>query len=284
MPTLHHAGILTADLEGTVAFYQDVLGMQVCSTPTAPNKRWLRDGTGASTIGLEIVGPPFEQSALENYERYGAMRDHLAFMVADAAAWQQKLVDGGSASMGPSIESHGVLEANVRHPSGLVIQFLQFSVPGAAPDFKGQLTAASSGRYSLHHFSLSAPKLDPLLSFFEADLGMKIVLDQREECQVFMADEVSIAARAGDTASIEVMQPSGWPHIDNFLEKYGPGIDHLCFIVPDVDLAYTEITAKGVEFTDPPVDFAGSRVAFFNDSDGQAIEIELPIFKEMFTI
>ena len=225
MPTLHHAGILTEDLEGTVAFYQDILGMQVCSAPTAPNKRWMRDTTGASTIGLEIVGPPFTGSALESYDRCGVMRDHLAFMVADSAAWQQKVIDGGGESMGAPMESEGVLEANVRHPGGLVIQFLQFADPGAAPDFKGQLTAVSSDRYSLHHFSLSAPKLDPLLSFFEADLGMKIVLDQREECQVFMADEVSIAARAGDTASIEVIsrgaidQPSNHADRNNALTR-----------------------------------------------------------------
>jgi catechol 2,3-dioxygenase-like lactoylglutathione lyase family enzyme len=284
MPVLHHASILTGDLDSTVSFYKDVLGMQVCSASHAANKCWMRDASGAGTIGLEILGPPFTGTFQESYARYGALRDHLAFQVDDVEGWYQKLVARGAHSLEKPTETNGILEANVRLANGLVIQFVHFLDQNAAPDFAGESDPGISNKNCLHHFSLSAPTLDPLLDFFGQEMDMRIVLDQREDCQVFMADERSIAARAGDTASIELMMPSGWDHIDNFLEKYGTGIDHICFIVPDVDAAYDEITAKGVEFTDPPVDFSGSRVAFFNDPNGLAIEIELPIFKEMFTV
>ena len=232
-------------------------------------------------IGLEIIGPPFTGHTREWFERTGPRRDHLAFEVLDAGTWHLKMIRVGAERLYQPTEKGGVLEIDYRLQNGLIVQLIQFSDAQAAPPLAAS-DAGSPGVCNMHHFSLSFPNLDPMVKFFKREMQMKIVLDWREDSTVFLADEFSIAACGRDAACIELMEPSGWDHIDNFLEKYGPGIDHICFIVPDVDAAHAEISAKGIEFTDPPVDFAGSRVAFFNDPDTQPIEIESPVVRKLF--
>ena len=50
------------------------------------------------------------------------------------------------------------------------------------------------------------------------------------------------------------------------------------FDVPDVDVAYQELVARGVEFEDPPANRPwGARMAAFRDPEGFALEIVGPL-------
>src|SRR5262245_46573422 len=51
-----------------------------------------------------------------------------------------------------------------------------------------------------------------------------------------------------------------------------PGIDHVSFLVDDVDRTYAELTARGVVFSIPPADQDwGARIAALKDPDGNNI-------------
>jgi len=53
------------------------------------------------------------------------------------------------------------------------------------------------------------------------------------------------------------------------LEANPPGIDHLSFLVDDVDRTYTELTGHGVSFLASPADQSwGARTAVLRDPDG----------------
>jgi lactoylglutathione lyase len=53
------------------------------------------------------------------------------------------------------------------------------------------------------------------------------------------------------------------------LEANPPGIDHLSFLVDDVDRTNTELTARGVSFLASPADQSwGARTAVLRDPDG----------------
>jgi catechol 2,3-dioxygenase-like lactoylglutathione lyase family enzyme len=48
-----------------------------------------------------------------------------------------------------------------------------------------------------------------------------------------------------------------------------PGIDHISFLVDDVDRTHAELIAKGVQFESPPADQSwGARTAALRDPDG----------------
>jgi catechol 2,3-dioxygenase-like lactoylglutathione lyase family enzyme len=51
------------------------------------------------------------------------------------------------------------------------------------------------------------------------------------------------------------------------------GINHFGFRVDDMDEACTDLKAKGVVFTQEPVDFKGGKVAFIEGPDRVSIEI-----------
>ena len=51
------------------------------------------------------------------------------------------------------------------------------------------------------------------------------------------------------------------------------GINHFGFRVNDMDQAYTDLTAKGVEFTSKPHKYRGGKVAFIEGPDRVSIEL-----------
>ncbi len=51
------------------------------------------------------------------------------------------------------------------------------------------------------------------------------------------------------------------------------GINHFGVRVDDMDQAYTDLTAKGVEFTSKPHAYRGSKVAFIEGPDRVSIEL-----------
>jgi catechol 2,3-dioxygenase-like lactoylglutathione lyase family enzyme len=53
------------------------------------------------------------------------------------------------------------------------------------------------------------------------------------------------------------------------LEGNPPGIDHLSFLVDDVDRTFTELKGRGIEFVAAPADQSwGARAAVVRDPDG----------------
>lgn len=61
---IDHVNIATADLDGTVRFYQDLLGFSPGPTPNSPDGamgRWLHDTTGQPIIHLMVLDPAKHQ-------------------------------------------------------------------------------------------------------------------------------------------------------------------------------------------------------------------------------
>ncbi len=55
--------------------------------------------------------------------------------------------------------------------------------------------------------------------------------------------------------------------------KNPAGTFQLGFAVPDIDAAYARMKAIGVEFTSPPTELHGSRIARFRDSQGSECSV-----------
>ena len=87
-----------------------------------------------------------------------------------------------------------------------------------------------------------------------------------------------MADRNREAVTLEIMGPEAkWEREQTFLAEHGPGLDHLCFVVEDVDVAYQDLVARGVGFDYPPEDAGTNRLAFFQDPNGVDIELMLSI-------
>jgi LAO/AO transport system kinase len=65
--------------------------------------------------------------------------------------------------------------------------------------------------------------------------------------------------------------------IAKFLEKRGPGLHHLCFLVPDIETAIARLKERGVQFIDeqPRPGAHGSRIAFIKPASVGGLLVEL---------
>jgi lactoylglutathione lyase len=117
-----HTRMRVNDLERTVKFYEDALGLKVTSRRTSPRGAQVAflamPGTDAEIELCQLPGSPSVQVQPDLM--------HLAFEVKDLAAFAAELARKGYAlSDGPTTTSSGSLLAFVDAPEGYEIEFIQ---------------------------------------------------------------------------------------------------------------------------------------------------------------
>lgn len=113
---IDHVGLHVADVERSLAFYRDLLGLQPIARPELgfPGA-WLRVGTRQE---LHLIGRNARPD-LPPHER------HWSVEVRDLAAWHVRLRDAGVELRGPVQRPDGALQLFARDPDGHVMEFLE---------------------------------------------------------------------------------------------------------------------------------------------------------------
>src|SRR5215212_3725802 len=94
------------------------------------------------------------------------------------------------------------------------------------------------------HIGIAVRALDALVPFYRDVLGLpEVPLDD--------ADGARIAGLAAGDSLVELLEPAapGSP-IDKFIDKRGPGIHHVCFVVADLDETLDRCRTAGVRLID----------------------------------
>lgn len=279
---LHHVDILTNDMGKSLAFYQEKLGMQLVfhSDAGGTDVAFLADRANTNFY-IELVGPPFIDFQDTFFKKHGALMDHFSFLVEDADAWYEKLRPEGIEFVTKPEEFLGVKEFYFYDASGTIGEMMMFLDPSL--DFAAPAGSESTNgvEYRLHHISITCRDIPELERFYVEKIGMQTIRENREEGYIFLADPELIADKSREAPTLELMGPPGlWERDLAFLDRYGPGIDHLCIVVDDVDAAHEELVSNGVEFDVEPMDYEGNRIAFFKDPNGIDIELMLPMPRE----
>jgi catechol 2,3-dioxygenase-like lactoylglutathione lyase family enzyme len=58
-----------------------------------------------------------------------------------------------------------------------------------------------------------------------------------------------------------------------FLDRCGPGLDHICFMVEDIEAVVETMAGRGVEFTVPPYRYENYLIAWCRDPSGVDVEL-----------
>jgi catechol 2,3-dioxygenase-like lactoylglutathione lyase family enzyme len=287
MLELHHVNILTPDVEGSIALYQEKLGMKVVARFWREGQfdlAIMRGGPASTEFAIEFVGPPFVDWMKEMFEGHGPMMDHLSFLVDDVDevdAWHERLKARGVEILMPPTPFLTVKAMYCRDPCGAIVELIAYLDPSSAHSARD--VAPSAGReYRFHHLSITCHDIPAVERFYVKELGLKTVREFREDGYIFVADPAFVADRTRAAPTLEILGPPGIaPREAAFLARYGPGIDHLCFTVDDVDAAYEELAADGVHFDLEPVDHGEIRMAFFKDPNGVDIELFPPLPRDV---
>ncbi len=139
---LHHAGFVVKDLEKAVAFYRDVVGLEVRSRyerigpgiehvigyeGTHLNIAHMGAEGGAHTLELiQYLNPPSDARPTEERSVLGA--SHLAIQVEDIEDIFQRMIAGGARGLNPPIElAPGRTACYLQDPDGNWLELIQIA-------------------------------------------------------------------------------------------------------------------------------------------------------------
>lgn len=117
---LDHVGLHVADVERSVAFYRDVVGLVPIERATFPFPgAWFRIGPVGGPQTLHLLGWRKEEV---RSDRRGT---HFAIRVASVADAKRRLESRGVEVEGPQTRSDGALQIFIRDPDGHAVEFCQ---------------------------------------------------------------------------------------------------------------------------------------------------------------
>jgi len=281
--SLQHVSILTPDIGSTISFYSEMLGMHLIDQfvqEQGSTVASLCDGHRSSPFSIILISPPYTGWMKETYEERGPSISHLSFLVDDVDAWYKDL-DGNGANLihKPHRFPNG-RHMYLQDPDGVVVEIMSL-IDTVSSEKQPRLATGEGFSHTLHHTSITCNNLDSLEGFYRHHLRMETFYERREHDIIFLADPALIKDKSRSCPALELIGPKC--HNDRnspFLRRFGPYLDHISFLVDDVDAAHAELLSKGVKFDIEPMDFPPNRIAFFRDPNGISIELELGLWDE----
>ncbi len=126
---------------------------------------------------------------------------------------------------------------------------------------------------ALDHVAIAVPDLKKAIARFLEDFGLTF-----EGVEDVEQAGTTTAFFPVDGTSIELVHPlHGQGPLVKYLDKYGPGIHHLCFRSDDLDADITNLKAKGYQFLSPAPEIGAhnTRVIFIHPRSCDGVLIEL---------
>ena len=125
----------------------------------------------------------------------------------------------------------------------------------------------------VNHIAVAVPDVEAAARFYTEQLGLELT-----GIETVASNKVKVGfIPVGDTR-IELVQPDAPDSpIARFLEKRGPGLQHLCFEVDDIDAELKRLDEAGVQLINKtPIDGAhGCRVGFVHPKATGGVLVEL---------
>jgi len=125
----------------------------------------------------------------------------------------------------------------------------------------------------IDHLGIAVNSMDEGKSFWTDVLGLEfagdeVVTEQKVNTGFFPVGESEVEL-------LESTMPDG--PVAKFIEKKGPGFQHVAFRVPNIDAALDELKAKGIKLIDekPRIGAGGGRIAFLHPKATGGVLVEL---------
>lgn len=125
----------------------------------------------------------------------------------------------------------------------------------------------------IDHIGIAVKDLAEALKLYEGMLGLKVV-----GTEVVEEQKVKTAFLPTGDSEVELLEstaPDG--PIAKFIEKNGPGIQHIAFRVDNLEQKLSELKEKGVRLIDekPRRGAGGAKIAFLHPKSTYGVLIEL---------
>lgn len=133
----------------------------------------------------------------------------------------------------------------------------------------------------IHHIAIGVPDLEAGLAFYRDALGFAEVersafsgRTPKVEAAIGISEpSAQMAMLRGGNAYIELWQYTTPPPADKTANPPDLGYPHFALEVKDIEAEHARLTAAGMTFVGPPVDFGESAAVYGRDPFGNVIEI-----------
>jgi len=125
----------------------------------------------------------------------------------------------------------------------------------------------------INHIAIAVPDIEEAARFWKEHLGLEMSGQETVSTNKVKAGFIPIGE-----SRIELVQPSAPDSpVAKFIEKRGPGIQHLCLEVDDIDAEVERLKASGVRLInkEPVAGAHGYRVAFVHPAATGGVLLEL---------
>jgi len=133
----------------------------------------------------------------------------------------------------------------------------------------------------LEHVGLSVASLEQSMKFYRDLLGMEVVADETFKGELYdkilalkgVSGRVALLKKGNMQFELfEFAHPAPKPG-DRERPVCDHGITHFCIEVADIEAEYQRLTAAGVAFHCPPLDFGTAKATYGRDPDGNVFEL-----------
>ena len=131
---------------------------------------------------------------------------------------------------------------------------------------------------AIDHVGIAVPDLDAAIAWYHDHLGMIVVHEEINAEQGVREAMLSVRGAPRDSAQIQLMAPlNDTCTIAKFIDKRGPGIQQLAYLVSDLDALSDRLRAHGVRllYDAPRRGTANSRINFVHPKDAGGVLVEL---------
>lgn len=124
----------------------------------------------------------------------------------------------------------------------------------------------------LSHVSIAVENVDEAVKFYRDVLGLEVnrvvTLEDRQLKIAFI--------NIGET-ELELLEPLNQDNtVRRYLDRWGPGLHHICFEVDNIESSMQTLKERGAEFTDSvPRPGAVGQVAFMHPSSTGGVLVEI---------
>lgn len=268
----HHTCILTGSRElasSCEQFYLENFGMGIAFSDVTETSDYsfYADSVNPAICPLEIIGTSFDEREKNFLRQHGPGLDHICFMVEDLQAVFKTMSGNGVKFHVPPYQYENYLIAWCSDPTGVQVELLQADIK--FPQIKYESITPGALYHHIAILSGSYELVQATENFYRAHIGLQKVTNS-ELCRI--TDGIFLKDSSTEPCTwIEFIGPAHYDNEYAFLEKNGPGMEHHCFVVEDVDHYYRFLINKGVTLSSDLIEISGAGMFCLHDPAGVCV-------------